>query len=337
MNNLNIKYLGIELKNPIIIGASNLVDDPENLKKLEKAGASAIVFKSLFEEQIHLENLELHQTIEEYNDRAAEMTRLFPNMEHAGPQEYLMNLERAKKSLSIPVIGSLNAVYNETWVDFAKKIEATGVDALELNFYATPKDYETEGRELISDRIEILSDVKNSLSIPVSVKLSPFYTNILSVIKKMDDAGADSLVLFNNLFQPEIDIEKEEHTIVYNLSNENDNGLPLRFAGLLYKNINASICSNSGIYEGADVIKMLLAGADCVQVVSTIYKNGLDHIETMLEDISKWMKSKNYKSIDEFRGKLSKKTLKDPFTYKRAQYVDILMKSKEIFKKYPVI
>jgi dihydroorotate dehydrogenase (fumarate) len=329
-------YLGLKLKNPIIIGASNVVTDLNFLKKLEEAGASAVVYKSLFEEQIQLENLEHYQAEEDYGSRHAEMTSMFPNIEDAGPEEFLFNLAKAKQTLNIPLIASLNAVYDDTWYEYAKKIETTGVDALELNFYAVPREFDIDDNSILQEQLDTLEGVKKAVKIPVSVKLSPFYTNPLYCIGEMDKKGADGFVLFNRLFQPDIDVQKESMHYPYHLSNEEDNRLPLRFAGLLYSNVKASICSNTGILNGLDVIKMLLAGADAVQVVSTIYKHGPKQVTKILQEMEEWMKSKNYDSINEFKGKLSKVNIRDPYAYQRAQYVDILMKSSEIFKKYPI-
>lgn len=335
--NLSTKYLGLELKNPIIVGASNLVTDIEMLKKLEQAGAGAIVYKSLFEEQIHMENLEMHQEMTDYNERNAEMTNLFQDeLYEAGPEEFLMNFAEAKKALSIPLIASLNAVYDETWIAYAKKLEEAGADALELNFYTAPVEFDVDGRGILNEELDIIEVVKKAVKIPVSVKLSSFYTNPLYTIGEMDKKGADGFVLFNRLFQPDINIDDESHHFPYNLSNEQDNRLALRFAGLLYDNVKGSVCASQGIFTGADVIKMILAGADAVQVVSTLYKNGPKQITKMLQDIEAWMTTRQYEKVEDFRGNLSRAKMKDPFTYKRAQYVDILMKSGEIFKKYPM-
>jgi len=334
--NLSTKYLGLELKNPIIVGASNLVTDIETLKKLEAAGAAAIVYKSLFEEQIHLENLELDQTIGGNDERHAEMTSGFDDSFDAGPEEFIMNFTEAKKALTIPLIASLNAVYDDTWVEYAKKLEAAGADALELNFYNNPKDFEMDGRSIINSELDIIEVVKNAVNIPVSVKLSPFYTNPLYAINEMDRKGTDGFVLFNRLFHPDINVNLEKMSFPYNLSSEYDSRLPLRYVGLLYDNIKANICANRGVFTGEDVIKMILAGADVVAVVSTIYKHGPQQITKMLEDMEIWMANKQYESLDEFRGNLSKKNVNDPFAYRRAQYVDILMKSSEIFKDYPI-
>lgn len=333
---LSTTYLGLKLKNPIIIGASNAVTDLGFLKKLEEAGAAAIVYKSLFEEQIQLENLEHYHAQEDYGTRHAEMSSMLPVMEDAGPEEFLFNLAKAKQSINIPLIASLNAVYDDTWYEYAKKIEAAGVDAIELNFYAVPREFDIDDNSILLEQLDTLEGVKKAVKIPVSVKLSPFYTNPLYCISELDKKGADGFVLFNRLFQPDIDIDKEALQYPYLLSNEEDNRLPLRFAGLLYKNIKGSICSNTGIFTGRDVVKMLLAGADCVQVVSSIYKHGPKQVTKMLQEMEEWMDSKKYNSVGQFKGKLSKVNIKDPYAYQRAQYVDILMRSSEIFKKYPL-
>ena len=313
MSSLKTNYLGIELKNPIIVGASNLVSDLDIVKKMEDAGASAIVYKSLFEEQIQLESFELEEELNAYNDIHAEMNSLFPELQHAGPEEHLMKLAKLKSTVGIPVIGSLNAVFEPTWAEYALELEKLGVAALELNFYAVPKDFKKDEADIINEQLSVLKKVLSKVKIPVSVKLSPYYTNPLKIISSMDEQGVDGFVLFNRLFQPDIDINKEE----------------------MYDNIKGSICSSRGILDGKDVIKMILAGADCVQIVSTLYRNKPEHIKNMLSDIENWMDSKNYMELNDFRGKLSQKTLNDPFAYKRAQYVDILMKSDTIFTIYP--
>ena len=334
---IKTKYLGLDLRNPIIVGASNLVTDTDMLKKLEDAGAAAIVYKSLFEEQIHLENLELHQDMTDYNERNAEMTSLFhDNLYEAGADEFIFAFEKAKKAINIPLIASLNAVYDETWYEYAKRLQNAGADAIELNFYAVPVDFDVDGRGIINEELDVIEGVKKAVTIPVSVKLSPYYTNPLFTIAEMTKRGADGFVLFNRLFQPDINIDSETHHFPYNLSHEQDSRLALRFAGLLFGQLDASVCSSMGVFTGADVIKMILAGADVVQVVSTIYKHGPKQITRMLEDIENWMTTKQYDSLESFRGKLSNLHTKDPYTYRRAQYVDILMKSNEIFKKYPL-
>src|SRR4030042_6418474 len=336
MVDLKTKYLGIELKNPVILGASNLVTNRDILKRAEDAGVAAIIYKALFEEQIQLEAAQLDDELEEYNERNAEMVKLFPTIAHAGPEEHLVNVRKAKESVKIPVIASLNAIYTESWIEYAQLLEQTGVDALELNFFSVPRETQIDGRDVTQQQLEILKAVKSKVRLPVSVKLSPFYANPLNVVSQMDKLGVNGFVLFNRHFQPDIDIEKQQHFSPFNLSIPEDNKLSLRFAGLLYGTIAASICSNTGIYSGADAIKMILAGADCVQMVSTIYKNKVEYIKTLVGDIQTWMESKGYAKLEDFRGKLSNKKTNDPFVYKRAQYIDLLLKSESIFKKYPV-
>ena len=337
MADLSTTYMGVKLKNPLILGASNLVSKPDVIKQVEEAGIGAIVYRSLFEEQIQLENLQMDEQLTEYENRNAEMTSLFPDLEHAGPKEHLYNVEKLVKSVNVPVFASLNAIYEPTWVEYAKELEKTGIAGLELNLYAVPGYFERTGEQIEDKQIQIVKAIKKAVSIPVSVKISLFYTNPLNFIKKVDEAGADAYVLFNRFFQPEIDIDKEEYFYPWELSNPKDHMVSLRYAGLLYGNLEGSICVSRGIYDANDVIKMILAGADVVQMVSTIYRNSPSVVSDILMDINTWMDNKRYKTLADFRGKLSRKNMKDPFTYQRAQYVDILMRSDSIFKKYPMV
>ena len=332
MKNLKTKYMGIEIDNPIILGASDLVTKQVNLRKAEDQGAGAIVYKSLFEEQIQLEKLHFDEKITEFDDIHAEMLTLHPHIDYTGVEEHLLNLRTAKESISIPVIASLNAVNVDTWVEYAKLISQTGVDGIELNFYPNLWDIDRDSSDIENEQIRIVKEIKRCVSIPLSVKLSPDYTNTLNLVKKLDQQGVDSVVLFNSFFQPDIDIKNEKHIKKYNFSNPGDYKKSLRFAGILYQNINADICSSLGIFSGADVIKLILSGASSVQVVSTLYKNGISHIGTMKNELEEWMDEKNYTCLDDFRGKLSKNMLnRNPFIYKRAQYVDLLLNAEDIF------
>jgi dihydroorotate dehydrogenase (fumarate) len=337
MADLSTTYMGIPLKNPLILGACNLVTKPETIRQIEDAGIGAIVYKSLFEEQIQLESLQMIEEMEEYENRNAEMLRIFPNLEHAGPQEYLLNLKKFREKVSVPVIGSLNALLESTWVEYAREMEKTGIDGLEINLYATPGYFEVSGHSIEDKQVEIVKSVKQAVKIPVSVKISPFYTNTLNFVKKIDEAGADAYVLFNRFFQPEIDPVKEEFYYPWELTQSQDHMLSLRYAGLLFGNLDGSLCISRGLYTAEDVIRAILAGADTVQIVSTIYKNTPAVVATILEGLSTWMDQKNYATLRDFRGKLSRKNMKDPFSYQRAQYVDILAKSELIFKKYPMV
>jgi dihydroorotate dehydrogenase (fumarate) len=332
MKNLKVTYMGIELDNPIIVGASDLSKYPDKLKKCEEMGAGAIVFRSLFEEQIHLESYQLDEQLNEFNEMNAEMISIHPHIHHAGPEEHLLHIRKARESLSIPLIASLNAVNMETWIKYAGLLSETGVNGIELNFYQVPVDFKKSPKEVEDEQINIVKQIKKHISIPVSVKLSHDYTNILNFIQKLDNAGADGFVLFNSFFQPNIDIVSEKHIKSFNFSHEGDYKKSLRFAGLLFGNIQADICSSHGIFTGEDVIKLLLSGASCTQVVSTLYKNGLIQISNIKKKLEEWMEIKNYDSIQEFRGKLSANRLNNnPFVYARAQYADLLINSEEIF------
>jgi dihydroorotate dehydrogenase (fumarate) len=327
--------MGITLKNPLILGASNIVNNIDKLKQAEEAGVAAVVYRSLFEEQIQLEEYELSSQLEAYDERNAEMINLFPRIEHGGPKEHIYNLKEVIDALSIPVFASLNAVYEESWVEYATLLEQAGAAGLELNFFAVPRDFNKSGHDIIQQQIGFLKAVKAAVKIPVSVKLSPFYTNVLKTIKDMDDAGADAFVLFNRLFEPDIDVDAEKHVSPWNLSTHSDHRLSIRYIGLAYGNIKANTTANNGIYEGIDIVKMILAGASAVEAVSTFYHNGVKHAHTMLKELEEWMDRKEYDSIEAFRGNLSSKAINDPFVYKRAQYIDMILKSEEYFN--PVV
>ncbi|MGE5349058.1 MAG: dihydroorotate dehydrogenase-like protein [Actinomycetota bacterium] len=336
MADLKTKYMGIELKSPIIAGASNLVTDIHKLRKLEESGVAAIVYKSLFEEQVELENLELYELKTEYEHRHAEQVTLFPNSQSVpeSPDDYLLHLRKAREAVSIPLFASLNAVRDEVWVEYAVKAAATGVDGLELNFYSLPDESGSSRDSIEKQQVETLRKVKSAVKLPVAVKLTPYYTNTLRFISELDKAGADAVVVFNRLIQPDIDIFAEQHTMPYNLSSSDDNRLPLRFTGMLHGNVKGSVCTSTGVYSANDVVKMILAGADAVQVVSTLYRNGVEVVKSINEEIEKWMEGHGYSSLDSFRGKLSMKKSENKLPYTRAQYIDFMLNSGDIMKKY---
>ena len=337
MADLSTNYMGIPIANPIVIGANSLTKNIQFLRKLESAGAAAVVYKSLFEEQITYERIQMAEQLQEYAERNAEMGQLYPTLEHAGTDEHIYELKYVLKNTSLPIIASLNAMEEESWIDYAKKLAETGVKGLELNFYEVPGDFDKNESDIVKSQTEILKKVKQAVEIPVSVKLSPFYGNLLGTIKQFSDNGADAVVLFNRLFQPDIDIDNIALSTPNLFSTGNEYRLPLRFAGLLYGNIDAQVVANSGIYEGEDIVKLILAGANAVQVVSALYMHGAGQITNMKNDLTNWREDNNFSTLDDFRGKLAKKNLKDPFAYKRAQYVDILLNSEEIIKTNTMI
>lgn len=332
MGTTRTTYMGIELKNPVIAGACRYTSHMDTIRKIEDSGVGAIVIASLFEEQIQLERLKLEEDLEQLKYRHPEMIEVFPDLKHAGPEEHLAWVRKAKESVKVPVIASLNAVNRETWIEYASALEETGADGLELNFFATPSDFKRSASDIEDEQVDIVREIRGKVRIPISVKLSTFYTNPLQFIKRIDDEGINGFVLFNRFFEPDIDIKNETSVLNFNLSGENDYRLPLRFAGLLYGEIKADICSSTGIMQANEVIKLLLAGATCVQCVTTLYKNGINHVKTILKDLEKWMDERGYKDIQSFRGKLSKKNTKDPWMYTRAQYVRLLTSPEPVKK-----
>ena len=328
MTNLETTYMGIPVKSPIVAGASALSSDMKNLKRLEFAGVGAIVVKSLFEEEIELRRFKFEEEMGEFESIHAEMTSIHPNIEFKGTQEHLYWLEKAKKKVHVPIIASLNAHNLETWVEYAKAMEKTGVDGLELNFYELPKNPDMTVEDIENRQVEALEKVKAAVTIPVSVKLSPYYTNVTNFVKRLENAGADAVILFNRLFQPEIDIQEEEENISFDFSQSADSLLPLRWTALLSPLFKGDIISSTGIIATEDMIKMLLAGAQGVQVVSTLYKNGIQQIELLTKELEEWMKEKGYESLKDFRGNMAKDHMKDPWAYERSQYIKMLL-SKE--------
>ncbi len=322
--------MGMPLRNPIIVGASPLTANMDSIKMIEAMGAGALVTHSLFEEQIQLERFEFDEAIHKEDGRTAEAISFSPNLEHGGPLEHLMWVKKAKENVSIPVIASLNAVNRETWIEYAKRLEETGVDGLECNLFASPKDPRQEGVAIEEEQIELIKELKKTLSIPLSVKLSFFYTNPLNVIHRMDKADVAAFVLFNRLLEPDINATEEKSCHPLNLSHETDYRLPLRYAGLLEGTIQADICSSTGIYSGEDVVKMILAGATAVQTVSALLRNKCSHIQTLLKHLEEWMDRQGYGTLSSFRGKLSRRHSSDPRAYTRDQYVELLMGPQEI-------
>ncbi len=336
MANLQSKYMGIPLKNPFIVGACSMTAHMDAIKRIEEAGAAAIVIQSLFEEQIQLQRMRLDEELTLHDNLDAEIQDIFPDIEHSGPDEHLMWVRKAKEAVNIPVIGSLNCTNPETWADWAVKMEETGVDGLELNFFAIPTDAGRSAADIEAEQIDTLKKVKSRVKVPVSVKLSAFYTSPLEFISRMDATGAAGFVLFNRLFHPSFNIEKETGQYPFNLSTSGDHRLALRFVGLLHGKLKGSICASNGIHTGDDAIEALLAGADVFQAVSTLYRNRVNVIGTVLKDIDAWMDRKGYKDLDAFRGKLSVEKTSDKWTYRRAQYVKMLLKADDYVARPPV-
>ncbi|MGO9411649.1 MAG: dihydroorotate dehydrogenase-like protein [Spirochaetia bacterium] len=329
MANLSTHFMGLTLENPIIAGASDLTSNMDSIKRIEQAGAGAVVLKSLFEEQVQLERYKLEEDLHSSDNFYSEMTSIFPKMEHAGPKEHLMWVKKAKEAVRIPVIASLNAVEPKTWVEYARHLTDQGVDALELNFFATPRDFSTSSTQVEDEQLDAVRSIRQAVSTPLAVKLSMFYSNPLHFIAELDNEGISALVLFNRLFQPDINVDSQSMALPFNFSAQADNRLPLRFAGLLHGKVKADVCASTGIMTGKDVAKMILAGACAVQVVTALYRNGVKSLAVMREELDRWMDGKSYANLESFRGKLSAENTTDPWAYTRAQYAKMLLNPKE--------
>ncbi|MFC1960079.1 dihydroorotate dehydrogenase-like protein [Chloroflexota bacterium] len=328
MANLKTTYLGIELKSPIVVAASSISSYVDRVEMAENAGAGAIVIRSLFEEQIALDQLQMEESLAMGSESFAEATSYFPDIEHGGASEHLMWVEKTVKAVSMPVFASLNAVSPGSWVNYAKQLENTGIKGLEVNLYAVPTDPAQTGTALETNLYDTVAAVKNEVAIPVAVKLSPYYTAPANVIKELENRGVDAVVMFNRFLQPDIDPDTETLINEMVLSTASELKVPLRWAALLYGRTDLDIAVNTGVHTGRDVIKALLAGASITQVASTLLKNGIPYLSTMILDVQNWMDEKGYDSIDDFRGNLSQKSVADSAGFERAQYVKLLSESR---------
>lgn len=328
MPNLKTTYMGIEINSPLIVAASSISSYVERVQMAENAGAGALVIRSLFEEQIALDNLKMEESLATGGDSFAEATSYFPDIEHGGSKEHLMWVEKTRKATSMPVFASLNAVSPGAWVTYAKQLADTGVNGLEINFYAVPTNPDKTAVEIEQQLYSIIEDVRKEVTLPISVKLSPYYTSPANVIKELEARGVNAVVLFNRFLQPDIDPETETLVNEMVLSSTSELRVPLRWAALLYGRTGMDVAVNTGIHTGRDVVKALLAGANVVQVASTLLKNGIPYLSTMQLDMQNWMTEKGYDNVAEFRGKLSQQKCDDPFAFERAQYVKLLSEAK---------
>lgn len=323
---LTTTYLGLKLKNPLVPSASPLSHTLDSMKRMEEAGAAAIVMYSLFEEQIIHETAELNYYLNYGSESFFEARSYFPDVHdyNLGPEEYIDLLRKAKKSLGIPVIGSLNGVTAGGWVRYAKKMEDAGADAVELNVYYIPTD-PTISSESVEERyLEVLNEVKRAVKIPVAMKLSPFISALSNFSRRLDMAGVNGLVLFNRFYQPDIDLEALEVRPGVVLSQSSDSRLPLRWIAILKGNINASLAATSGVHTADDVLRLIMAGADVTMMCSSLLMHGPKHITDVLRAIDQWMINHEYVSISQMKGSMSQKSVADPSAFERANYMKAL-------------
>jgi dihydroorotate dehydrogenase (fumarate) len=333
MVDLTTTYLGLKLKNPLVASAAQPISDKvEKVKRLEEAGIAAVVMYSLFEEQIIHESLELDHYLSNGTDFSREVSSYYPQTGNftLAPEAYIEAVNKTKKAVKIPVIGSLNGVSTGGWIKYARKIEDAGADALELNLYYLPTDPVITGSELEDNYVALVQDVCKSIKIPVAVKLSPFFTAIPNIAKRLADAGAKGLVFFNRFYQPDFDLENLEVVPNLVLSNSNDMRLPLRWIAILYGCIQVDLALTSGVHTSEDVLKTMMAGASVSMLTSELLQKGLSRVPTLLAEIVNWMEEHEYKSIQQMKGSLSQKTVKEPAAFERANYMKVLNSFKSL-------
>ncbi|MBP0001688.1 MAG: dihydroorotate dehydrogenase-like protein [Cyanobacteria bacterium SID2] len=321
---LTTTYLGLQLKSPLVpSAAAPLTEDIDNIKRMEDAGAAAVVLHSLFEEQLLREKFELHHHLQYGTDSFAEALTYFPEPDqyHVGPELYLEHIRQAKASVDIPIIASLNGFSSGGWVEYAQLMQEAGADAIELNIYYVPTDMDMTGEQVERNYIDTLRDVEAEVSIPVAMKLSPFFSNFANMAKRLDDAGANGLVLFNRFYQPDIDLDNLEVYPHVLLSTPHETRLPMRWIALLYGQINADLAATSGIQRGTDVIKMMMAGAKITQICSVLLRHGIEYIRTIEREVQHWMDEHEYESIQQMQGSMSQLHCPDKSAYERAQYM----------------
>ncbi|MFN8433564.1 MAG: dihydroorotate dehydrogenase-like protein [Anaerolineales bacterium] len=326
MTELSTTYLGLKLKNPLVASASPLSKKTDKAKKLEEAGISAIVMYSLFEEQIIHESLELDHFLSRGTDSFAEALTYLPDggMYSVSPEKYLNQVTSLKKAVNIPVIGSLNGVSKGGWTNYAKRIEEAGADALELNLYFLSTDPNLTAAELETAQVELVSEVKSSIKIPLAVKLSPFVTSLPNFAKRIVDAGANGLVLFNRFYQPDFDLDNLDIVHSLDLSTSADLRLPLRWISILHSKVHTDYALTSGIHTAHDVLKAMMAGAKVAMMASTLLHSGETVVSSMLDDLQTWMKEREYESIEQMQGSMSQKNVKEPAAFERANYMKVL-------------
>ncbi len=323
---LTTTYLGLKLRSPLIVGAAApLTEDLDNLKRLEEAGAAAIVLHSLFEEQIRQEKLELYHHLNYGVESFAESLTYFPEPQteyfHVGVKAYLEHIKTAKSLVNIPIIASLNGSHEGEWEHTAKQMEEAGADAIELNIYAVPTDMNKSGSELEYEYIRIVRTVKENLNIPVAVKLSPYFSNMANMAKRLVENGADSLVLFNRFYQPDIDIDNLEVTPNLLLSSPHDMRLPMRWIAMLYGRLDVDFAATSGIQRGTDAIKMLMAGPSVTAIVSALLNHGIAYLAAIETEMVQWLGEHDYHSLDQLRGSMSQINCPDESAFERVQYM----------------
>jgi dihydroorotate dehydrogenase (fumarate) len=326
MVDLTTTYLGLKLKNPLVASPSPLSEKVENVKRMEEAGVAAVVMYSLFEEQIIHESLELDYFLTRGTESFAEALTYFPNIGKftLAPEKYVETLKKTKLAVNIPVLGSLNGVSSGGWIEYGRKIQDAGADALELNLYYLPVDLDLTSSQLEDNYLKLVSDVRAGISIPLAVKLAPFFTALPNFAKRLVEAGADGLVLFNRFYQPDLDLENLEVVPNLVLSNSDELRLPLRWIAILYGKVKADLALTSGVHTPEDAIKAIMAGANVAMSTSALLKRGSNAIQYILTGMEEWLVAHDYESIKQMRGSMSQGAVAEPAAFERANYMKVL-------------
>jgi len=324
MADLSTRYMGLKLSSPLVVASSSLSNKVENFQAAEASGAGAIVLRSLFEEQIEAAESELEEAARFQSDANPEARSYLPP-QRIGPREYLRLLDKAKKTVRIPIIASLNCAASGSWSEYAKQLADAGADALEVNIYAVGADPAVSGEEMERQYLDVVASVRNAVTLPVALKVSPFFTSFANMAKRFDDAGVSALVLFNRFLQPDIDLDRLALHSSMQLSQSWEMLLPLRWTAILYGRVKADLAASTGVHDGAGVVKMILAGSTVVQLAATLLRNGISHLAALRSDLDEWMERGRYSSLDDFRGTLSQREAKDPRAFERAQYVNLIL------------
>ncbi len=326
MSDLSTNYLGIKLKNPLVVSPSPLCDNIDNIKKMEDRGASAVVLHSLFEEQITLLSQELDSNLTYGSESFAEAITYFPDVGdfRMGPEAYLEHIQKAKQSVSIPIIGSLNGVSKGGWVEYAKKIQEAGADALELNIYFIPTDPNMTSDYVSNMYVELVKEIRKEVSIPLAVKIGPYFSSLPNVAKRLAEAGANALVFFNRFYQPDFDLDNLEVVPHINLSTSNTLLLRLRWVAILYGRIPVDFAITGGVHTAEDVVKSMMAGAKVAMMTSALLKYGIPHLTTVLKKLEQWLDEHEYDSIETMQGSMSQKSVAEPTAFERANYMHAL-------------
>lgn len=326
MIDLSTTYLGLPLKNPLVPSASPLMQKVDNIKRMEEAGAAAVVLHSVFEEQIESQSEQLEYFLNFGEGISAEAMRYFPDLSkyNSGPEGYLEHIRKVKEAVRIPVIGSLNGATTGGWVQYAKKIEQAGADALELNMYYIAADPALDGNQVEQMYLKLLSDVKSNLHIPVAVKLGHHFSAFANFARRLADTGADGIVVFNRFYQPDFDLENLEVVPDLNLSGSYELRLRLRWVALLYGRINADLAVTGGVHSAHDVLKAMMAGAKVAMTTSALLEHGIGHLTAILADLTEWMEEHEYVSIAQMRGSMSQRAVAQPAALERGNYMKVL-------------